>query len=498
MKRGLGRVLRMTVPIGAWILAAQPVFAGYSQSVPTKPEHARPPAVMLWGTDFHKRATFVAFEKTFQNGGELAAGDVDGDGKAEIVVGAGPGRESDVRVYRIDGTLLKSFRAYPAWFKGGVRVAVGDTDGDGKAEIVTAPGPGIEPQVNVFQADGSKVLTGGVPAYQKEFQGGVHLAMADLDRDGKAEIVTSPGPGGGPHVRIWNGRMENMGWDFFAFDASMRDGVSLAVIRTLTGPQLVLAAESWSEPLVRRYAANPGVQLVKEFYTHATSSRSGVRLAAFDFDGDGIDEIIASTNGGVLPEARIFDVYGTLYDRKLLVDPGYRGAFSAAQLDTDGDGRPELATLMAAPTVNGPLDKDKFIEVDMLRQRLYAYERGRTARTFLVSTGTAKYPTPVMETVVLKKVFLKDYRWTYGLNNPDNYFLPNVKWNLQIRGPYNIHYAYWHRNFGHRMSHGCVNVSKADAEWIYNWADVGTPVITHNGTLAAGASSLSKALTKAP
>ena len=478
--------LQIAVPAVAVFLAAQPVFAWHPQPVPTKPEHARPPAVTLWGPDFQKRATFMAFEKNFQNGGEVAAGDLDGDGQAEIAVGAGPGRQPDVRVYATDGKLLKSFRAYPVWFKGGVRVAIGDVDGDGRAEIVTAPGPGIEPQINVFNADGTRVSKDDGLAYRKEFQGGVHIAVADLDGDGRAEIVTSPGPGGGPHVRVWNGKMENLGKDFFAFDAGMRDGVTVSVIRTPDGPHIVAAPESWTEPLVRRFSVKDQPLLAQEFYAFATSSRAGVSTAAFDADGDGVDEILAWRNGGGAAEVRQFGLSGTEQRRALFMDPAYHGGLSLVRAGAD------VAVMPTAPTVTGPLDQEKFIEVDLFRQRLYAYERGRTARTFLASTGVGKYPTPIMETAVLQKIFKKDYKWSYGKGNPDNYFLPNVRWNLQIRGPFYIHYAYWHNNFGHRMSHGCINVGRVDAEWIYNWADVGTKVVVHDGSLAAGASTLAK------
>src|SRR3989344_59598 len=214
MRRLMRIALQIAVPAVAVFLAVQPVFAWHPQPVPTKSEHARPPAVTLWGSDFQKRATFTAFEKNFQNGGELAAGDVDGDGNAELIVGAGPGRAPDVRVYATDGKLLKSFRAYPAWFKGGVRVAIGDVDGDGRAEIVTAPGPGIEPQINVFNADGTRVSKDDGLAYRRGFRGGVHIGVAARDGGGRAEIVPSPVPGGGPHVRVWNGKMENLAKDF--------------------------------------------------------------------------------------------------------------------------------------------------------------------------------------------------------------------------------------------------------------------------------------------
>jgi lipoprotein-anchoring transpeptidase ErfK/SrfK len=81
--------------------------------------------------------------------------------------------------------------------------------------------------------------------------------------------------------------------------------------------------------------------------------------------------------------------------------------------------------------------------------------------------------TPKGEYSVLAKVPVIDYKGA-------NYDYPGTKWNLrfklQAKGNLYIHGAYWHHNFGHPMSHGCVNVSYADMEPLYGWADVGTQV----------------------
>jgi lipoprotein-anchoring transpeptidase ErfK/SrfK len=69
--------------------------------------------------------------------------------------------------------------------------------------------------------------------------------------------------------------------------------------------------------------------------------------------------------------------------------------------------------------------------------------------------------------------------WYYGPNNPMNYDLPNVPWVASFKGPYTIHGAYWHHNFGHPMSHGCVNMKVSEAKIIYDWAEIGTPVIIY-------------------
>ncbi len=472
-----GRIL-LTAAFG-WAVFAMPAFATATRPVPVRPEHARTSTVTIWDDRFASKRTFETFEKTYLAGAFLAAGDVDGDGIEELIVGSGQGRAPEVRVYAADGTEKSHFAPYPAWFTGGVRVAAGDLDRDGKAEIVTAPGPGIAPEVGVYDANGKRKLApAGAYAYQKDFIGGVRVAVGDFDRDGTVDIATAPGPGGGPHIRFFDGGMkEESRLDFFAYDASMQDGVTLATVRTPWGPQLVTGVESWSEPLVRRYSFDAnGARLDKEFYAFATSSHAGIVVGAYDLDHDGIDEIVTAGNGGTIPEVRVYDLYGTLYQKALLQDPSYRGTLSFAELDADRDGVDELASVAVLPTTIGPTDIEKQIRVDLSDQRLYAYERGRIAKTYFISSGIPRHPTPDMTTSVRAKIAVKRYTWVYGNNNPDNYDLPNVKWNLQIADHIFIHSAYWHHNFGYVMSHGCINEPIPESKWLYDWASVGTYV----------------------
>ena len=98
---------------------------------------------------------------------------------------------------------LGNFFAFDPDFDGGVTVAVGDVLGDPDPEIITGAGPGGAPNVHVFSMAGA--LLGEFFAYDAAFGGGVSVAAADVDGNGKAEIVTGPGFGGGPDVRIFDG-----------------------------------------------------------------------------------------------------------------------------------------------------------------------------------------------------------------------------------------------------------------------------------------------------
>ncbi len=115
---------------------------------------------------------------------------------------------------------------------------------------------------------------------------------------------------------------------------------------------------------------------------------------------------------------------------------------------------------------------ERWIDVDLTQQRVYAYEGNTLANSFVVSTGTWQYPTVTGQ----YHVYIK-YRST-TMSGP-GYSLPNVPYTMYFYKSYGIHGTYWHNNFGTPMSHGCVNLTIPDAEWLYNWSSVGTLVNIH-------------------
>jgi lipoprotein-anchoring transpeptidase ErfK/SrfK len=136
---------------------------------------------------------------------------------------------------------------------------------------------------------------------------------------------------------------------------------------------------------------------------------------------------------------------------------------------------PPTATATSTPAIGSepPLATalgSKRIEVDLSEQRLTAYEGEIELLTVLVSTGVARYPTPPGDYTIIRKVR------SQVMSGP-GYYLPNVEWVSYFYAGYAIHGTYWHNNFGQPMSHGCINITNKDAEWIYLWAPKGTPVI---------------------
>ncbi len=119
---------------------------------------------------------------------------------------------------------------------------------------------------------------------------------------------------------------------------------------------------------------------------------------------------------------------------------------------------------------------EKWIDVNLTTQTVTAYEGQTPVLTSLASTGTRYTPT----VVGTFKIYVKytSTRMTGG-SGASYYDLPNVPYTMYFYKGYALHGTYWHNNFGTPMSHGCVNLPTSNAEWLFNWAPVGTQVVTH-------------------
>ena len=114
----------------------------------------------------------------------------------------------------------------------------------------------------------------------------------------------------------------------------------------------------------------------------------------------------------------------------------------------------------------------RWIEVNLSEQRTYAWEGDVLVNSFVVSTGTWATPTVTGTFQIWNKTRIQT------MSGP-GYSLPNVPWVMYFYKDYGFHGTYWHNNFGTPMSHGCVNLTMADSEWLYNWASYGTTVRVH-------------------
>ncbi len=249
----------------------------------------------------------------------LAGGDIDGDGIDEVITGPGPGAVfgPHVRGWKMANDTAApmpqvNYFAYGT-LKYGVNVACGDVDGDGYEEIITGAGPGavFGPHVRGWNYDGSAIsaisaisyFAYGTPKY------GVNVTLGDIDGDGYEEIITGAGPGTvyGPHVRGWNYDNSAIAAipsvSFLAYSTNQWgvnvacgdiDGDGIDEIVTGAGPGTVFG------PHVRGWNVDGGqaVPLSQVSFFAFDTTRWGVNVACGDFDGDGVDEIVAGPGPG--------------------------------------------------------------------------------------------------------------------------------------------------------------------------------------------------------
>jgi len=282
-----------------------------------------PPHVKGFSSDVMTQTNFYADNGT--GGASVAVGDIEGNGTPDIVVGSGPGHSPMVWVFKQNGTPVTSFVPYDPNFKGGVNVAAADVTGDSKAEIITGAGSGGGPHVRIF--DGSGQAVGGFFAYDPAFHGGVNVAAGDVNGAGKAEIVTGAGPGGGPHVRVFDGSGTPVGGGFFAYDAHFVGGVSVAAGTN----RIVTGAGRGGGPHVRLFdgAGNPSGG---GFFAYDGAFLGGVWVAL------GPNGIVTGPGSGGGPDVREFSLSGSKTGEFLAYEAAFTAGVKVAALGPSGSG----------------------------------------------------------------------------------------------------------------------------------------------------------------
>lgn len=278
------------------------------------------------------RASVLPFAEKFAGGVKVASGDINGDKIDDIIVAAGAGAPSDVRV--LDGRTrnqLLAISPFAPTFLGGVEVAAGDVNGDSKDDIIVAAESG-PPHVMVFDSATGKVLH-SFYAYDQKFTGGITVGAVDVDGDGKDDIITGPGAGAPPHIKVFRGTDGTLIRSFLAYDRKFRGGVSVAggFIDDDKFGDIIVGAGRGASSHVAIISGSSDTALAS-FYAFDQAFKGGIRVGATRKQDTGSTKVIVGAGMGGHSHVLTFNIVGgkPTVEQSFLSFQGFNGEVSVA------------------------------------------------------------------------------------------------------------------------------------------------------------------------
>lgn len=293
-------------------------------------------------------------------GGGGGGGNTDPDtlllGWPPFAVGADAGALPQVNYYEPNGSLRYSVVPFGETFTGGVRTAVADFNGDGVADLVVATGPGGPSLVRILDGVTQNEIFSIAP-FESRFTGGVFVSVGDLNGDGRPDLVITPDEGGGPRVRVIDGKSFATIADFFGIDDPNFRGGARSAIGDVNGDgiaDLIVAAGFQGGPRVAGFLGGtigPGLtpqRVFADFFAFEDTLRNGVYLAVGDIDGDGYADVVAGAGPGGGPRILAFSGKALTGNQYVPLanffggDPENRAGIRIAVKNLDDDSRADL------------------------------------------------------------------------------------------------------------------------------------------------------------
>lgn len=266
-----------------------------------------PAQVALYKTDGTRITMINAFKKSFTGGITVLATDMTGDGKKELILAPQSSAAPNVRIFNHLGKHVRTFRAGPKQFTGGLRIASGDLDGDRKAELLVTSQSNGTSALRVYSISGKQKDTFNL--FGKTSRGGYVVTTADLDGDGDDEVVAGTGDGLAPEIRTFSGGGKHLK-TIKPFAPSERSGMHLSAgdINGDGKDEIVVTYAAAGKSLVRVYGANGN--LVSAFYAFGNKLRGGWNTVVTDIDKDSYGDIIIAPSRGTKQPVKVFNRFG--------------------------------------------------------------------------------------------------------------------------------------------------------------------------------------------
>jgi len=238
----------------------------------------------------------------------IATGDVDGDAIDEIIIAQRAGGNSEVLVFEKNGKLKKPIlNPYPNSVSG-VNIATGDVDKDGKDEIITVPAEGGIAQVKIYRFNKKQEIIKEFKAFSEDKCGG-SVASGDIDHDDKDEIIVGNGPKCPPKIRIYESNGTRLPLEFYAFNPNFLGGIDVASGDVdKDGIDEIGTCQTQQQAWCKIYKYKNYTPLIGSWLAYS-NFEVGARIDFADLDSDGRDEVITGTAHGT-PQVRFFEASG--------------------------------------------------------------------------------------------------------------------------------------------------------------------------------------------
>ena len=284
----------------------------------------------------------------------------------QFAASAGPGGPGTATVYNPNGSVASSTVPFGAGV--GVRAVLADFTGDGAADVIAGTAPGVPGRVVVTDAATGKTIFSDFP-FGAAFTGGLFVAAGDVNADGRADVIVTPDASGGGRVVIYDGATGQVVASFLGIDDQKFRGGARVAVGDVNGDgvtDVIVSAGLLGGPRVAVFDGTSlaaGVtprKLINDFFAFDEALRDGVYVAAGDLNGDGFADLIFG--GGPGGGARVLardgkSLFGpgakgefVTVTNFLASDPALRAGVQVAVKDVDGDGRADLVTAVQTPT----------------------------------------------------------------------------------------------------------------------------------------------------